>query len=257
MRHDVIYLTQEGYEQKRQELEHLVKVRRPQVLERIKTCQDRGDLEEEGGDTEFQEAQREQDWVESRIEELRKILAVSEILQLGDIPLDRVGVGTVVHLRDLDTGEKRLCQIVTGVESDPANKKISAESPVGAALLDKVRGETVEAKIPAGVKRYKILRLGAELPPARRARVGAVEKPTKPVAVAKPKPVPAAKAQAKQPRKKARTKPTATKVSRKAASGKAKVAAARGKKKPTAAKAKAKAAGPKARSGSKKAKGKR
>lgn len=179
---DVIYLTKEGYDKKKRELEQLVKVRRPQVLERIKQCQDRGDIEEEGGDTEFQEAKREQAWVETRIEELRKVLAVSELLEEGQVPLERVGLGSVVQLQDLDTRQKRTCQIVSALEADPATNKISAESPVGAALRDKTAGQTVEVRTPAGLRRYKILKLGVEFPPVP-ARAPAKPKP----APAKPK----------------------------------------------------------------------
>lgn len=187
---DVIYLTREGYEKKKRELDHLVKVRRPQVLERIKQCQDRGDREEEGGDTEFQEAKREQAWVETRIEELRKVLAVSEILETAQIPLDRVGLGSVLRLQDLDSRQKRVCQIVSALEADPAANTISAESPVGTALLNKAPGETVEVKTPAGTRRYKILKLATQFPAPPRKQTGVVPKPKVKPAADTPKGVP-------------------------------------------------------------------
>lgn len=187
---DVIYLTREGYEKKKRELDHLVKVRRPQVLERIKQCQDRGDREEEGGDTEFQEAKREQAWVETRIEELRKVLAVSEILETAQIPLDRVGLGSVLRLQDLDSRQKRVCQIVSALEADPAANTISAESPVGTALLNKAPGETVEVKTPAGTRRYKILKLATQFPAPSRKQTGVVPKPKGKPAADTPKGVP-------------------------------------------------------------------
>jgi transcription elongation factor GreA len=240
---DVIYLTQEGYDKKKAELDHLVRVRRPQVLERIKQCQDRGDLEEEGGDTEFQEAKREYAWVESRIEELRKVLAVSEVLPLAQIRVDRVGLGTVVDLRDIDTRKRRVCQICSALEADPAANRISAESPVGAALLDKTPGETVEVKTLAGVRRYKILKLSAEFPSrvAPKPVVAAAKRePKAPAPVAKAKAL-VAKPKAKAPAPVVKAKAPVAKP--KARSGKARGAAA----KPKAAVAKGRATGSRAK----------
>jgi transcription elongation factor GreA len=229
---DVIYLTKEGFEKKKRELDYLLKVRRPQVLERIRQCQDRGDREEEGGDTEFQEAKREQSWVESRIEELRKVLAVSEILETNQISLERVGFGSIVHLRDLDTRQKRICQIVSALEADPATNRISAESPVGTALLDKVPGDVVEVKTPAGTRRYKVLKLTDEFPPSSSRLPSAPSVPKSkpilatPTAKPKSKPTPTAKPKSKptlttKPKSKPtlaskpKTKPTLAKSKRK------------------------------------------
>jgi transcription elongation factor GreA len=261
---DVIYLTQEGYDKKKAELDHLVRVRRPQVLERIKQCQDRGDLEEEGGDTEFQEAKREYAWVESRIEELRKVLAVSEVLPLAQIRVDRVGLGTVVDLRDIDTRKRRVCQICSALEADPAANRISAESPVGAALLDKTPGETVEVKTLAGVRRYKILKLSAEFPStvAPRPVVAVANRKAKaPAPVAKAK-APVAKAKAPAPVAKAKApaaKPKAAVAKGRATGSRAKGVGGYGKGRTGGPKAAGRARTPtgKAKTAAVKAKGKR
>jgi len=130
------YLTKEGIDELKSELEELISQRGP-IAERIKTAREFGDLSE---NAEYSAARQEQERVESRIAEIEHILLNVEVITKpkGD---SKVQLGSTVTLKD---GETKTFQVVGTVEADPMNGKISDESPIGKALMGKKVGEEVE-----------------------------------------------------------------------------------------------------------------
>lgn len=154
--HKEIALTPEGQSQLEDELRHLQTVRRKEVGERIKEAKEFGDISE---NSEYDDAKNEQAWVESRIIEIEQILAHATII---DAPkrADRVNLGCKVELRDVETGDVHAYQIVGSAEADPANDKISNESPVGQAIMGHKKGERVEVTTPSGkLLAYEIIKV--------------------------------------------------------------------------------------------------
>lgn len=151
-----IVLTAEGYARIEKELEHLSRVERKAVADRIREAKDFGELTE---NAEYEDAKSEQALIEGRILELRQILSQAVILKDEDISTEHVSIGSYVRVRDLDTGEEWEFRLVSPFEADPDEDRISHESPIGEALLGHKVGEVVEANIPAGKVRYQILQI--------------------------------------------------------------------------------------------------
>jgi len=144
-------LTPEGKQQLEEELAHLTEVRRPQVAARLKAAIEDGDLTENAG---YDEAKREQGFVEGRIRELQSILANAQILG-DDADTDRVSVGCRVTVVEGE-GAPETYHIVGVVEADPSRGRISYESPLGRALLGRSVGDRVEVQTPGGLLRFRI-----------------------------------------------------------------------------------------------------
>jgi transcription elongation factor GreA len=144
------YLTKEGIAELKAELEGLVKLRGP-IAERIKTAREFGDLSE---NAEYSSARQEQERTEGRIAEVEHILQNVEVIKKpkGD---SKVQLGATVQLKTA-TGKKKEFQVVGTVEADPLNGKVSDESPIGKAMLNKKVGDTVEIVTPAETVSYKI-----------------------------------------------------------------------------------------------------
>lgn len=144
------YLTKEGIAELKAELEGLVKLRGP-IAERIKTAREFGDLSE---NAEYSSARQEQERTEGRIAEVEHILQNVEVIKKpkGD---SKVQLGATVQLKTA-AGKKKEFQVVGTVEADPLNGKVSDESPIGKAMLNKKVGDTVEIVTPAETVNYKI-----------------------------------------------------------------------------------------------------
>jgi transcription elongation factor GreA len=148
----VYRLTQEGVDELKGEHKLLV-AQRKHVAERIKHARELGDLSE---NAEYQTAREEQDRLEMRISELEHVLQYAEIIKKPKNHTD-VRLGSNVTLKD---GGKPLQYHVVGtMEADPAEGKISDESPIGKALLGKKVGDKAEIKTPAGAHTYKIIEI--------------------------------------------------------------------------------------------------
>lgn len=147
------HLTEQGIAELKAELEELIAQRGP-IAERIKTAREFGDLSE---NAEYTSARQEQERVEGRIAEIENILQNGELIKKpnGD---SKVQLGSVVKLKS--AGKAKEFQVVGTVEADPLNGKISDESPIGKALLDKKVGDEVEIKTPAETIVYKIVDIG-------------------------------------------------------------------------------------------------
>jgi transcription elongation factor GreA len=146
------YVTVTGAEKLHQELEHLER-KRGEVAGNIRTAKSYGDLSE---NFEYHEAKREQGFVEGRILQLKQILPSLGVVRPEDVSTESVGFGSVVTVRENGVDEWEFF-IVGPLEADPMEDRISYESPLGAALLGRTVGDTVEAEVPAGVVRYEIV----------------------------------------------------------------------------------------------------
>lgn len=147
-------LTPAGQTKLEEELRHLETVRRREVGERIKEAREFGDISE---NSEYDDAKNEQAWVESRIIEIGVILANATIIDAPKSAPTKVTLGCKVKLEDAK-GDVHTYQVVGSAEVDPANDKISNESPVGQAILGHKKGDVVSVTTPSGkVLQFTIL----------------------------------------------------------------------------------------------------
>jgi len=149
-----IILTPEGLNKLEQELENLKTVKRREVAERIKQAIEFGDISE---NSEYEDAKNEQAFIEGRIITLEKMLRNVRVIEHQENDSDIVHLGAQVTLQDLEYGDEVGYTLVGSAEADPMNKKISNESPVGKAIIDKSVGDIVEVMAPAGSVKYKII----------------------------------------------------------------------------------------------------
>jgi transcription elongation factor GreA len=154
-----VYLTKKGYEKLSEELEYLKNVRRREISKAIGIAREHGDLSE---NAEYDAAKDAQGHNEKRISELEEKLSRVRIIEDQDIPHGEVLIGATVKLKDLDNGEELEYTLVSEEESDYEQNKISITSPVGLGLLSHKENEEVDIKVPAGVLRYKILKISRE-----------------------------------------------------------------------------------------------
>lgn len=146
----VKYLTPEGLEKLKKELEHLEKVERKEVVEKIRDSAAQGDLKENAG---YHAAKEDQSFIEGRIIQLKEIINQAKVVCKKEG--GGVQIGSVVSLESEDGKEK--FQIVESEEADILSGKISHKSSLGEALLDRKKGDTVEFETSDGVKKCKIL----------------------------------------------------------------------------------------------------
>jgi transcription elongation factor GreA len=157
MPRDVI-LTPEGLEELKQKIEHLSTDRRREVAERIKAAREFGDIAE---NAEYDDAKNEQAMLEKQISDLEDKLRSATVI---DTPPsgDTVTVGVTVHVKDQKTGKSQKYKIVGSAEANPAEAKLSNESPVGRALMGRKRNEEVSVAVPKGAARkLKITKIEA------------------------------------------------------------------------------------------------
>jgi transcription elongation factor GreA len=153
-----VILTPEGYEKLKQEIEELSTVKRREVAERIRIAREFGDIAE---NAEYDDAKNEQMLLEHRIATLEERLRDARVISKKDIAKDVVSIGSRVKLRDVAAKETVEYHIVGSAEANPAQNKLSNESPVGKAIIGKKKGETVEVSVPRGTLKYKILEIKA------------------------------------------------------------------------------------------------
>lgn len=146
------YVTKDGLDKLRTELDDLVQVQRKKIAVALKEAKEFGDLSENAS---WDDAKERQAFIEGRIAEIEHILKNS--VEIAESHGDVVSVGSTVHV-ELETGEQQF-QIVGSTEADPESGKISNESPIGKALLGKKPGDEVEVDVPAGTMVYKIKKI--------------------------------------------------------------------------------------------------
>lgn len=151
-----VYLTKEGKKQLEEKLEYYKKVRRPEVVKKIGTAREFGDLSE---NAEYDAAKEEQGIIEGEIAEMELKLKTCVIIDEKKLDTSCVNIGCTVKLYDEEFDEEVEYKIVGSTESDPKNGLISNESPVGKAILGKKAGEVVKVETPNGMLTFKILKI--------------------------------------------------------------------------------------------------
>lgn len=151
-----VILTREGYEKLEKELDYYISVRRNEISEQIAIARGFGDLSE---NAEYDEAKNEQSRIEAKIVEMENTLRNCIVVENDEVSTDVVGVGNSVKVMNETLKKEQLITIVGANETDPAQLKISSESPIGAALLGAKVGDTVNAEVPMGTMKLHVLEI--------------------------------------------------------------------------------------------------
>ena len=149
-----VYLTQEGYEDLKKELDDLINIKRPANIKAIKEARALGDLSE---NAEYDAARNEQAEIEGRIKQLEKML--ENVWIITDVGTDTVSIGNTVSIKYVDDDEEDEYKIVGSQEADPFESKISNESPIAQALFDHKVGDIVTVESPNGNYAVEIIEI--------------------------------------------------------------------------------------------------
>ena len=145
----------------KEELAHLSGERRREIAERIKDAREYGDISE---NAEYDDAKNEQAMLEARIAQLEDKLRAATVVNADDLSNDVVQIGSVVHVKDEKTGKSQKFSIVGSAEANPAESKLSNESPVGRALMGHKRNDVVSVQVPKGpARKLKITKIDVGL----------------------------------------------------------------------------------------------
>ncbi|GAB1158374.1 MULTISPECIES: transcription elongation factor GreA [Paenibacillus] len=156
MANDEVILTQEGLEKLEDELRELKTVKRKELAERLKLAISYGDLKE---NSEYHSAKDDQAFMETRILILEKMLTKARVISSDNIDSNKVSIGSIVLLNDIEFAEKIEYQLVGPAEADVANNKISYESPLGKEIMGKEVGSVIHVNAPMGVIKYELLEI--------------------------------------------------------------------------------------------------
>jgi transcription elongation factor GreA len=143
-------ITEEGLEKLKGELEYLQNDKRREVADRIKEAREFGDISE---NAEYDDAKNEQAMLEQRIIQLQDRLRRSILIDKKAVDTEQVAVGAVVHVKDQKSGKSQKFHLVGAAEADPAEHKLSNESPIGKALIGAKKNEVVTVETPRGPKK--------------------------------------------------------------------------------------------------------
>jgi transcription elongation factor GreA len=150
------YVTANGLQKLKEELQHLESVERPRVIAAIAEAREKGDLSE---NAEYDAAKEEQGVLESRIAMLKAKIMDARIIDETDINTDEVQILTKVRVQNLKTGQEKVYQLVTEGEANILEGKIATTTPIAKGLLGKKVGDTAEVIVPAGKLEFKILEI--------------------------------------------------------------------------------------------------
>jgi transcription elongation factor GreA len=138
----------------REELEHLIKVVRPSIVDAIATAREHGDLKE---NAEYHAAREQQSFAEGRIQDIEGKLSNAQVIDISNMPQgDRVIFGSLVTIINMDTEQSTTYRIVGDDEADVKAGKVSYQSPIARALISKEIGDVVVVKAPGGDVEYEI-----------------------------------------------------------------------------------------------------
>lgn len=152
-------MTPDGFQKIQEELERLLKVERPKNIQAIAEARAHGDLSE---NAEYHAAKERQSFLEGRIQELQRKLALAEVIDPSKISQSRVAFGAKVKVLDIEADVEYIFILVGVEEADVKQGKISISAPVGRALLGKEVGDSVVIKAPARTMEYEILEITFE-----------------------------------------------------------------------------------------------
>ncbi|MDR0384626.1 MAG: transcription elongation factor GreA [Prevotellaceae bacterium] len=150
------YITEEGLQKLRTELEHLKSVERPEISRQIAEARDKGDLSE---NAEYDAAKEAQGMLEMRISEMEGKIANARVIDKSKIDASKVQILSKVKLKNLETNAVMEYTLVAEAEANLKENKLSVGTPIAKALMGHKKGEIVEVKIPAGVMRLEIVNI--------------------------------------------------------------------------------------------------
>ena len=157
-----VILTPEGHKKLQEEIEYLSTTRRQEIAERIRIAREFGDIAE---NAEYDSAKNDQAHLEARIAMLEERLTNARVVTKKEITAAQksgeVSVGTKVKLKDMSSNKTFEYHIVGSAEADPAELKLSNESPVGKAIMGHKKGDVVEVSAPRGALKFKIMEVKA------------------------------------------------------------------------------------------------
>ena len=151
-----IYLSQEGYDNLKIELQNLKSVDRPRVINQISEARDKGDLSE---NAEYDAAKEAQGLLEARISKLENDVANARVLDHQDMDTSTVHLLTKVTIKNMAINMEMTYAIVSEAEADLAAKKISVTSPIGKGLLGKAVGDIADIEVPNGIIHFEIIKI--------------------------------------------------------------------------------------------------
>lgn len=150
------YMTAEGLQKLKEELQYLESVERPRVIAAIAEARDKGDLSE---NAEYDAAKEEQGLLESKIALIKSKIVDARIIDETDINTDEVQILTKVRVLNLKTNQEKVYQLVTEGEANVAEGKLATTTPIAKGLLGKKVGDVAEVVVPAGKLQFKILEI--------------------------------------------------------------------------------------------------
>src|SRR3569623_1442979 len=149
-----VILTPEGFKKLQREIDLLRGEKRREVAERIRVAREFGDIAE---NAEYDDAKNEQAMLEHKIAQLEERLLSARVITKKEISKDSVSIGSHVRIRDMQANKTFEYHIVGSAEANPAESKLSTESPVGKAIMGRKKGDVVEVAAPRGALKFKIL----------------------------------------------------------------------------------------------------
>ncbi|MFY8166850.1 MAG: transcription elongation factor GreA [Sediminibacterium sp.] len=152
----IAYYTEEGLQKLKDELVHLERVERPNVIKAISEARDKGDLSE---NAEYDAAREAQGLLELKIGKLKDILANARLIDESQLDLSKVSILTTVKIKNIKNGAFMKYTIVAENEANLKEMKISIDSPIGKGLLGKKVGDKVDVVVPAGVIPFEIIEI--------------------------------------------------------------------------------------------------
>ena len=151
---EIVYLTKEGYDNLKKEIDHLQKVQRPAISAQIAEARDKGDLSE---NAEYDAAKEAQGLLEAKIAKLNDMFAKARVIDESKLDIFKVNLLSKVKVKNLNANREMEYMIVSEKEADMKLGKISSKSAIGAGLIGKSKGDVVEISVPAGIVKLEIL----------------------------------------------------------------------------------------------------
>ena len=155
---DIVYLTKEGFENLKKELENLKRVQRPAISAQIAEARDKGDLSE---NAEYDAAKEAQGLLEAKISKLETMFANARVLDESKLDNSKINMLSRVRVKNLNADREMEYTIVSEKEADMKLGRISSKSAIGAGLIGKKVGDVVEIAVPAGLVKLEVISIGA------------------------------------------------------------------------------------------------
>ena len=151
-----IYLSQEGYDNLKTELQNLKSVDRPRVINQISEARDKGDLSE---NAEYDAAKEAQGMLEMRISKLEEVVANARVIDESQLDMTKVLIHSTVKIKNTANGMQMTYKLVAQSEADLKTGKISVDSPIGKGLLGCQVGDLADVVVPAGVMKFEVIEI--------------------------------------------------------------------------------------------------